>query len=71
MKFFKFQNQLDQGTKIWNACKKNVNIFIKSESVWKSKGRNPKALKVISHFASWDCQGISNVWKTIYEIKVL
>ncbi len=38
-------------------CKHN---FI-SESVWESKGRNPKALKVISHFASWDCQGMSNV----------
>jgi hypothetical protein len=28
MKFFKFQDQLEQGTKIWNACKKNVNIFL-------------------------------------------
>ncbi len=51
--------------------KKCKPIFIRSENVWESKGKNPKALKVISHFASWDYQGISNVWKTIYEIKVL
>jgi hypothetical protein len=42
-------------------AKKYKHIFIKSENVWESKGKNPKAFKVISHFASWDCQGISNV----------